>query len=446
MRCGDRAPAGLCGKCVEVEQTPDRTDFEPLIVSLAAEWSTLEVSEQNALLKQLIRRVALVRTDAEDGETSAVKVEGSPGVGAGPLAGQGQGAGDGYRAVVECFTETAAELSGHRAVWGLCPRTARIRPDLGSSSEGPLRYTRWEAVSGTVREDVVSQLVDVVRTRSAPHHGPVGEPTVLADRRDATVIRHGSVVAKAHASDTDPDELSVRVRVAGHPGCAGILLPPLGGPEALPGGRAVTLWPYGEPVSPDHPEAAPWAEAGALLARLHAVAPGALPPMRGPAKAARAVARLRAVDGGGAAAGAVLRAWAALPGWARGEGAALEGALCHGDFHLGQLVRCAPGWVLIDVDDLGLGDPAWDLARPAAWYAAGLLAPEDWERFLGAYRAAGGLAVRGCQEDPWARLDLPARALTVQMSALALAKGRPLDEAQEAMVESCVRIARLAAA
>ncbi|MFD8386921.1 phosphotransferase family protein [Streptomyces sp. NPDC059679] len=331
-------------------------------------------------------------------------------------------------------------------------------------------------MSGTVREDVVPQLVDVVRHRSAPHHGPVGEPIVLADRRDATVIRHGSVVAKAHAPDTDPDELAVRVRVAGHPRCAGILLPPLGGPGALPGGRAVTLWPYGEPVSPDHPEAAPWAEAGGLLARLHSVEPaalpGPLPPMRGPAKAARAIARLRRAGAGvaGPAAEAVLRAWGALPGWARGEGAAAQGggALCHGDLHLGQLVRCAgspehPGlpehpnpsgtparWLLIDVDDLGLGDPAWDLARPAAWFAAGLLAPDDWVRFLGAYRAAGGPAVRECQEDPWARLDVPARALTVQLSALALAKaareGRPLDEAEESMVEACLRIARLAGA
>ncbi|MFK4266954.1 phosphotransferase family protein [Streptomyces milbemycinicus] len=322
-------------------------------------------------------------------------------------------------------------------------------------------------MSGTVREDVVPQLADAVRSRSAPHHGPVGEPIVLADRRDATVIRHGSVVAKAHAPDTDPDELSVRVRVAGHPRCAGILLPPLGGPEALPGGRAVTLWPYGEPVSPDHPEAAPWAEAGALLARLHSVEPaalpGPLPPMRGPAKAARAVARLRRAGAGAAGAGAaavveaVLRAWGALPGWARGEGAAPQGgALCHGDLHLGQLVRSAgpsnpsARWLLIDVDDLGLGDPAWDLARPAAWFAAGLLAPDDWGRFLGAYRAAGGPAVRECQEDPWARLDVPARALTVQISALALAKaareGRPLDEAEESMVEACLRIARLAGA
>ena len=64
--------------------------------------------------------------------------------------------------------------------------------------------------------------------------------------------------------------------------------------------------------------------------------------------------------------------------------------LCHGDLHLGQLVRHpAPHgpWRLIDVDDLGLGDPAWDLARPAAWYAAGLLPPGRLDRFLGAYRA-----------------------------------------------------------
>ncbi|MFD8088853.1 phosphotransferase family protein [Streptomyces malaysiensis] len=312
------------------------------------------------------------------------------------------------------------------------------------------------------------------------------EVTVLADRPDATVVRCGHVVAKAHPPGTDPAELAVRLGVAAHPRCAGILLPPVDGMAPLPDGRMVTLWPYGEPVAPDAPDAAPWAEAGSLLARLHAVPvaelPGPLPAMGGPAKVARAIARLRAAAlPDTAATRAVLRAWAGLPGWARGVDRA-DGAnhtdsadgmnrtdrpdgmnhtdrayradrgerpeaqgLCHGDLHLGQLIRPrATDWRLIDIDDLGLGDPAWDLARPAAWYAAGLLAPEDWERFLGAYRAAGGSAAGRC--DPWPRLDVPARALTVQTAALALAKaaaaGRALDEAEEAMVEASVRIAR----
>nr|WP_046087738.1 phosphotransferase [Streptomyces antioxidans] len=306
------------------------------------------------------------------------------------------------------------------------------------------------------------------------------EVTVLADRPDGTVVRCGHVVAKAHPPGTDPAELAVRLGVAAHPRCAEILLPPVDGMGALPDGRQVTLWPYGEPVAPDAPDAAPWVGAGRLLARLHAVPiaelPGPLPAMRGPAKAARAIARLRAAAlPDSVATRAVLRAWAGLPGWARGvdrtertgrmdrmgrrdgndgndgNGGRDEGGdgdvthtLCHGDLHLGQLIRHrATDWRLIDIDDLGLGDPAWDLARPAAWYAAGLLAAEDWERFLGAYRAAGGCAVG--QRDPWPRLDVPARALTVQTAALALAKaaaaGRALDEAEEAMVAASVRIA-----
>ncbi|NUK13581.1 aminoglycoside phosphotransferase family protein, partial [Streptomyces lunaelactis] len=103
-------------------------------------------------------------------------------------------------------------------------------------------------------------------------------------------------------------------------------------------------------------------------------------------------------------------------------------------------------WLLIDVDDLGLGDPAWDLARPAAWYAAGLLPPEIWQRFLGAYTAAGGPAVPG-DGDPWPQLDVPARALTVQTAALALAKSaaehRDLDDVEQIMIDACARIAAL---
>ncbi|MDI3386797.1 aminoglycoside phosphotransferase family protein [Streptomyces sp. B-S-A8] len=303
-----------------------------------------------------------------------------------------------------------------------------------------------------------SVIRELTATARAAAHGPYAEcacparPAVLADRADGTVVRHGGTVAKAHAPDADREGLAARLAVAAHPALASVLLAPLDLPAAELDGRPVTCWPHGTPVDPEAPQDAPWEAAGALLARLHATPvealPGPLPEMRGPHKAALAVDRMRRTRPPEAVAAVVEGAWSALPPWARAESAPPGPPhLCHGDLHLGQLVRHpAPHgpWHLIDVDDLGLGNPAWDLARPAAWYAAGLLAPDDWLRFIGAYGAAHGPAVPS-DADPWPVLDVPARALTVQTAALAVAKAtaarRELDEAELALLDACDRMA-----
>ncbi|HEY9371806.1 MAG TPA: aminoglycoside phosphotransferase family protein, partial [Streptomyces sp.] len=96
---------------------------------------------------------------------------------------------------------------------------------------------------------------------------------VLADRADGTVVRHGEAVAKAHAPGTDPAGHAARVEVAAAPELRGILLPPLPLPDATVEGRPVTAWPYGVPVDPADPDAAPWEETARLLARLHRTPP-----------------------------------------------------------------------------------------------------------------------------------------------------------------------------
>lgn len=220
----------------------------------------------------------------------------------------------------------------------------------------------------------------------------------------------GDAVSKLHRQGTDPRQLGARLRLAA---ASPALLSPLSTkPEAV-GGRWRTWWPYVETVV-QQPECLPWAEAGALLARLHREEQTGRVPTHGwPQRLRRAMDVLREHPDS-----AIRRAAAALPeeAWRAGtEGRPV--AVVHGDFHLGQLGRLDVGspWVLIDVDDLGVGDPAWDLARPAGFWAAGLLPDDAWAAFVDAYRKGAGPALP--VGDPWTVLEPFARAAVVQAAA-----------------------------
>jgi len=245
------------------------------------------------------------------------------------------------------------------------------------------------------------------------------------------------VVAKLHRAGTDPHALATRLRVAARLDC--FLAPLSVQPEAV-GDRWRTRWPLVLPV-PQDPSSAPWAQAGRLLARLHgaAVLLGEQDLRHGgPDRLRRAVGALS----GGAEVATIRRAAAGLPEriW-RAECSPRPATLVHGDWHLGQLGRFpSQPWQLIDVDDLGVGDPAWDLARPAGFWAAGLLPDNDWAAFLDAYRDAGGTAVPPAPADPWTALDAVARAAVVQAAARGAGSYRD-DESQAALVECCARIA-----
>ncbi|SNQ48789.1 putative aminoglycoside phosphotransferase [Frankia canadensis] len=300
-------------------------------------------------------------------------------------------------------------------------------------------------------------------------------PSILSRRADRLVVRRGDVVLKAHPDGTDPRHLAARLGIAARSDLAGVLLPPLTSTPMRVGARLVSAWPAGRALGPRDADAAPWERAGALLARLHRAPVGlgdlaALPPATVLRRLADRVARLRP-HAGHPLVDPILAATATLGDPSAAAGPGRPTSLVHGDFHFGQLVHLgqppappAEHWRIIDVDDLGLGDPAWDLARPAAWFAAGLLPVDRWARFLDAYTAHGGPALPG--GDPWRALDLPARALTVEYAATAVAAHLDpadldpahleparleaarleadspggLDQASAALVEACGRI------
>jgi hypothetical protein len=290
--------------------------------------------------------------------------------------------------------------------------------------------------------DRLAELTQLARRIVPNQHSA---PVLLSSRSGRIVMRLGQLVIKVHGPDADDHELGLRLQLLAETPFDEIFLNPL--PNEYPdlAGPFTTLWPAGEPVD-ENLEQIPWQAAAELLARLHRSPLPAhpFPKSQGMKRVTDTLAKLHAQnwDQWHPDLRAVLAAAATL----RFTDPQLL-CLVHGDWHLGQMVSIPhngkDSWRLIDIDDLGLGDPAWDLARPAAFFAAGLIAPGDWGLFLESYRAAGGPAAESF-ENPWQNLNMPARALVVQCAAAALIRSQqshtPLSDAELHLVEACRRI------
>ena len=249
----------------------------------------------------------------------------------------------------------------------------------------------------------------------------------------------GDVVLKRHPAGTDAALLAAQLEVASREPYREVLLSPLSTvPATAPDGRLVTLWPRVDVLDPGD-SSFPWIEAGALLARLHRMPVPPLHAHGGRARVARAAARAADLPPGGAT--DVLRSLALelLRAWPEPHP---HDRLLHGDCDLGQLCR-RPGTsqlLLLDLDDLGTGPCAWDLGRPAGFFAAGLLDDADWYALLTGYRNAGGYMPEPGR--PWPDLDHPARCAVLVAAVREQVTDYSSDTAAT-LLAACVRMAGL---
>ena len=191
---------------------------------------------------------------------------------------------------------------------------------------------------------------------AAARHGLGGEVELLRSGANH-VFRAGDVVIRVAARSADVDgqvRLARRLVAAGFP-----VASPLGDAETI-GGLPVSLW---EHVDADADRAIDYVQLGAIIARLHRVAPAELGALPFFADAAwlQVDRRLAQVD-----ASELEPVCEALRGWQeRARAAPL--VVCHGDVHPRNVLMRGDEVVIVDWDNLCLAPAAFDHAALLPW-------------------------------------------------------------------------------
>lgn len=189
------------------------------------------------------------------------------------------------------------------------------------------------------------------------------------------------------------------------------------------GELSATAWDHiassGDPID--------WRAVGAIVRRVHELAPGDLPDaVPTPSPAAFPWWDFdRLLDDAGAALDPAARTGIAMAvdrwsGWAAWDPA--DAVICHGDVHPGNVIMTADGPVLIDWDLLCIAPPGWDHAPMMTWTRRWGGGPGVYEAFS---RGAGGSLRGDDSAEAFAELRLVAATLMRVKAAMNDPSARP---------------------
>jgi hypothetical protein len=278
----------------------------------------------------------------------------------------------------------------------------------------------------------------------------------------STVLQHDLLVAKCHIA-SDNKSLSKKIHTIQESDFQSIFLQPNRFISHHQNDDInISYWPEAERISPDKLTDGLWSEIGSLLARLHSV-PLKNSSLRFPAELfpifSEVNEKIESCFKKSAGSSkyrehleTINHAWISILTNKNFHKVVKDIRLrpkvwSHGDFHLGQIViiqdQGKNAARLIDCDSLCHSIAEWDLARPAALFAAGILPAQFWQSFIESY-AEHRFKCKLNEKKLWSSLDIPAKVMTVKLATNAVNRATLTDDYLEdselELIETCKAI------